>query len=209
MKNKYITFCGIDGSGKSTQASLLSQYLSDRLGKRVVKLHGLKPSTQVKKLKTVSQNLSDNIVTDFTPDIVAMSLLFDYWKNYQETILPALQEDKIVIVEREYSNIFLYCEVFGSSEEFIKLFDPYFLHPDIYIFLDINDTLAFERVCKRAAEKGEKLSLRETPEIMRKMKDKLFEFYAQKKNFIYIDVTNLTPEQVSKEIIEKISLILT
>ncbi len=208
MKNKYITFCGIDGSGKSTQACLLAQYLSDMLGNNIVKLHGLKPSTQVKKLKMVSEGLSNNIVSDFTPDIVAMSLLFDYWKNYQETILPALQEDKIVIVEREYSNIFLYCEVFGSSEEFIRLFDTYFLHPDIYIFLDIDDTLAFERVCKRATKNGERLSLRETPEIMKKMKDKLFEFYSQKNNFIFVNVTNLTPEQVSKEIIKKLSLIL-
>ena len=99
----FITFEGIDGAGKSTQIELLKNYFIEQ-GKEVLAIRepgGLKFSENIRNI-LLSNDTNINNTTELLLFLSARSELTE------KVILPALNEDKIVICDRFYDSTYAY-----------------------------------------------------------------------------------------------------
>lgn len=141
----FITFEGIDGSGKSTQALRLKAWL-EKLNYEVIYTFepgGCELSKGVREL-LLSGNIKDDI---------ARLILFlgDRKLHVDKVIKPALDLNKIVICDRYNLSSIAYQSVnldYKFVKEFVKSFN--FIEPDINLFLDIKA----EDVLKRLENRG-------------------------------------------------------
>lgn len=103
-KGTFISFEGIDGSGKSTQVERLISSL-EKASRRVVSLRdpgGSAISEQVRAILLSSDNAGMTAVTELLLYEAARAQIVG------EKIIPALQEGRIVIVDRFYDSTTAY-----------------------------------------------------------------------------------------------------
>ena len=117
-KGKLITFEGAEGSGKSTQASLLYGYLVSKK-KRVMYLRepgGVKISEAIRRVLLDIQNKNMNTICETLLYMAARSQLIS------EVILPALEKGTIVLSDRFLDSTIVY-QGFGCGVDidFIKM----------------------------------------------------------------------------------------
>lgn len=144
----FITFEGIDGSGKSTQALRLKAWL-EKLNYEVIYTFepgGCELSKGVREL-LLSGNIKDDI---------ARLILFlgDRKLHVDKVIKPALDLNKIVICDRYNLSSIAYQSVnldYKFVKEFVKSFN--FVEPDINLFLDIKAEDALKRLENRGHAK--------------------------------------------------------
>jgi len=101
---KFITFEGIDGSGKSTQAKLLAGYLSDKGNK----VFFTKEPGEGKLGEVIRTEILDR--RDINIDLYAELCLFcaDRAQHVRELILPKLRDGYTVICDRYYDSTLAY-----------------------------------------------------------------------------------------------------
>ena len=162
----FISFCGIDGCGKSTQAYMLADFF-----KKICKIPScvvpsFKPTINTDRLKQLSP--TKNIYLDFPPDIISLSLVSDLWRNMNNFIIPRLKAGEIVITERFAESLLIYGPLFGSNEELMQKSFEIFPVPDIYIFLEIDSETAYSRVVKRSRVNSISMQPKEHLSIMKK-----------------------------------------
>ncbi len=144
----FITFEGIDGSGKSTQALRLKAWL-EKLNYEVIYTFepgGCELSKGVREL-LLSGNIKDDI---------ARLILFlgDRKLHVDKVIKPALDLKKIVICDRYNLSSIAYQSVnldYKFVKEFVKSFN--FIEPDINLLLDIKAEDALKRLENRGRAK--------------------------------------------------------
>lgn len=144
----FITFEGIDGSGKSTQALRLKAWL-EKLNYEVIYTFepgGCELSKGVREL-LLSGNIKDDI---------ARLILFlgDRKLHVDKVIKPALDLNKIVICDRYNLSSIAYQSVnldYKFVKEFVKSFN--FIEPDINLLLDIKAEDALKRLENRGRAK--------------------------------------------------------
>lgn len=141
MSGKFIVFEGLDGSGLSTQAFKLKEYLFKK-GKRVV----------------LSKEQTDNLIgglikSSLKGDIkisqLTLQLMFvaDRSHHLDSEIEPALKDDKIVILDR----YLLSTLAFGSLNldiDFLKIINSKFRKPDLTFIIDCFPETCMERISK-------------------------------------------------------------
>ncbi|MDD4981011.1 MAG: dTMP kinase [Candidatus Omnitrophica bacterium] len=137
MKGKFITFEGSEGSGKSTQSKLLSQYLK-RKGFRIVYLRepgGTKVSEKIRKI------LLDHKNDSMTPMAEMLLYMAARAQVVNEIIAPALKEGKIVICDRFLDSTLAYQGYgLGIDIKLIKCVGEFAtsgIKPDLTIFMDL------------------------------------------------------------------------
>lgn len=133
MKGIFITLEGIDGSGKTTQAEKISQWLEKRTGNKTI--HTAEPYI-LREFILSNKNFSK--MSDL------LLFLADRAEHVDKIILPELKQNHNVICER-YNESTLAYQNFGH--EIINACN--FPEPNIKIFLDINPETAFSRVRER------------------------------------------------------------
>ena len=143
--SKFISFEGIDGSGKSTQIDLLNQELSLK-GEKVVVLRepgGTKISEKIRKilLDKKNSNLSNE----------AESLLFFASRNQllKEKIIPMLKKGYFVICDRFNDSTIAYqgygFDIDYNILESISTFATSNNQPSLTFYLDILPSVSVER----------------------------------------------------------------
>jgi len=152
MAGIFIVFDGLPGSGKGTQIKKVFEYIFDKSKKYDNILvtdeptngpYGLKLRELFKKQKDAN-DLKDEIFQAFVDD--------RKW-HIENTILPALKKDFVVLCDRyKYSSI-AYQTVQGT--DFEKCFDAHkdFLAPDLALIFDVNSKEANERINSAKDEK--------------------------------------------------------
>lgn len=154
MPGKFITFEGIDGSGKSTQLRMLAGHLRER---------GIDLLTTFEPGGTpLGRRLRDSFLeTEETVGPMAELLLFaaDRAQHVEFMIRPALAEGRVVISDRYADATFAYQGAGRGFDEktvnqVIKLATGG-LKPDLTLFFDIPVTLALSRMNARG-ESGER-----------------------------------------------------
>lgn len=144
-KGLFISFEGTDGCGKSTQIRLLAEYLKKK-GREVVVSREPGGCRVGEKIRHILLN-ADN--SEITP----MCELFLYEaaraQHMHEVIEPALNEGKIVILDRFIDSTFAY-QGFGRQlgEDCVEVFNKYAIngrYPDITLMLQLPAKLAFRR----------------------------------------------------------------
>ena len=154
-RGSLIVFEGIDGTGKSTQIQLLSEYLRDK-GYSVVS--GYEPTHG-----TYGKKLRESMVSGrLTPREEIDLFLKDRRDNVENFILPHLNKGDIVLLDRYYFSMMAYQGALGHDpatlREANELFAPI---PDLVLWLTIPVETALSRIGSRGEtnefEKAEQL----------------------------------------------------
>ncbi len=147
---KFITFEGIEGSGKSTQVKLLHKYFLD---KNIAAVLTREPGGT--KLAEEIRALLVNGDVDKMDGVCETLLNFAARRNHIEKLIkPALAEGKIVICDRFFDSTIAY-QSFGQNVdlELIKKVQEAAIgefKPDITFLIDVDVEVAFERIKNRA-----------------------------------------------------------
>lgn len=101
----FITFEGIDGSGKTTQATLLSRYLTEiKVNHLLTKEPGTILSKECQQIRKLLLSPENNL----SPRAELMLYLADRAQHVDKCIRPALSEDKWVVSDRYSWSTFVY-----------------------------------------------------------------------------------------------------
>ena len=150
MLGKFITFEGVDGSGKTKQA----EFLANTLNNNGIKTHLLRePGGTIfgEKIRNVILGTKD--ISSFTE-----VLLFFAARNelFEKEILPTISKGEYVICDRFYDSTIVYQGFFKNTdiEKIMNLKNIILgnFEPDLTFVMDINEKLAIERVLKRKSE---------------------------------------------------------
>ncbi len=148
---KLITFCGLDGCGKSTMLHRLGEYLS----KQGRELFVTKQPTDFVRKSAIFRTYMDSPVHD-SYDYRSLSLLAasDRVQHANRVILPELQDGKTVLSDRYFYSCLANLRARGYEEDqWIYDVANSIPKPDLAIFLDVSVKTAVERVRRRSAEK--------------------------------------------------------
>lgn len=154
-KGLFITFEGVEGSGKSTQIDLLAEFLSEK-GYEVVSTREPGGTAIGDKIRKIVLN------PDFTEmDFKAEALLYaaNRAQHVAEVIAPALAQGKIIISDR-YTDSSLAYQSFGrgldqKKVENISEWATGGLEPDLTILLDIPADKGLKRTSRSLADRIE------------------------------------------------------
>lgn len=139
----FITFEGIDGSGKTTQSKLLADYFRQIYGENSVVLTREPGGTDfAEKIRNVL------LVNDIDPISELLLFVSTRCEHMKKLILPALKEGKIVICDRFIDSTIAYQGYgFGVSLELIKQLHELvgIKYPDITFILDIDVNVGLSR----------------------------------------------------------------
>ncbi|MGD0645272.1 MAG: dTMP kinase [Candidatus Bathyarchaeia archaeon] len=172
-KGVFICIEGLDGSGKTTQARLLTRMLS----KSYNAIYTAEPSHG----KTGTFIRESCLYEERRLPTAAEALLFaaDRIEHIENEIKPALAEGKLVICDRYIYSSLAYQGSGGLSLTWIKKINSHALQPDFGIFIDASP----ERVLERLERKK---SVMETLEIQQKVREVYLKF-VEKGELIRID----------------------
>ena len=145
----FITFEGIEGSGKSTQISQLTKWLTATNTPYI--------STREPGGTPLGVALRDLLLSPSSTIVSPVSELFlfsaDRTEHLSQVVLPALQKKKWVICDRYTDSTFAY-QVYGKGVDkgLINSVHKYILKnikPDLTFVLTVNLSKAFKRLKKR------------------------------------------------------------
>jgi len=144
---KFITFEGIDGSGKSTLISAIKERLLKR-GIKEEKILITKEPGGTDFAELLRDVLAKKV--DREPLAELFALLSARYDHTKRKIIPALREGKIVICDRYSDSTFAY-QVFGKGLEYylvthLNKIASLKLKPDLTILIDLDPKIAFERL---------------------------------------------------------------
>ena len=138
MKGKFITFEGIDGSGKTTQINLLEQKLiKEGISPLILREPGgTRLSERIRQILLDRKNINLSSVAESLLFVAARAQLVS------DQIKPALEQGKYVICDRFIDSTVAY-QGYGRrlNVEYLEQLNNYAtdnIHPDITIILDIN-----------------------------------------------------------------------
>lgn len=157
-KGLFICVEGLDGSGKTTQA----QMLTERLSQNYEAVYTAEPS----RGKTGTFIRDCCLYEEKRLPTASEALLFaaDRVEHVEGEVKPALAEGKLVICDRYVYSSLAYQGSAGLSLAWIKKINAYALKPDFAVFIDV----APDRVLERLQRKK---SVMETLEIQQKVRE--------------------------------------
>ena len=135
-----INLEGIDGCGKSTQ----SQLLMDEFEKNDEKTILLKEPTNGKHGRKLWEMLSGKIKA--TTEEILELFVMDRKEHVDQKINPALNEGKIVLMDRYYYSTMAYQAAAGIDVKRIRKDNEFAPKPDIVLVFDLPADLAMKRV---------------------------------------------------------------
>jgi len=165
----FIVLEGLDGCGKTSQAKDIRQWLIQK--GYDVHLTG-EPSNN--KIGLFLRELLTG-VREVQPPTLALLFTADRYWHLDEEIKPALDEGKIVLMERYVNSTIAYQAAQGVEAEWIRELNKNILKPDLTLFLDIKPEKAVKR-----ADSGEIFENRE-------FQDKVYEQYMKLDDMLRID----------------------
>jgi dTMP kinase len=172
-KGIFIVIEGLDGSGKTTQATLLAKNLS----KSCNVLLTAEPSRG--KIGTFIRESCLYEEKRLPTEAEALLFASDRIEHMQSEVKPALDEGKLVICDRYIYSSLAYQGSAGLSLEWIKAINARALQPDFSIFIDVSP----ERVLERLQRKK---SVMETLETQKKVRE-VYLKYVAKGELVLID----------------------
>jgi dTMP kinase len=204
MKGWFITFEGIEGSGKSTQIALLADHL-ESIGKQVMLTRepgGTPIGDQVRKILLDSANTA----LDSTAELLLYAA--SRAQHLHEVILPALAAGTIVLCDR-FSDATLAYQGNGRGldKEMIRTIDRLVtegMRPDLTILLDIDAAAGVARAQGRNAVHGLHAEARfENEEIMfhERVRQGYLDLAGQESGRFRVVDASLPPEGVQEAIL--------
>ena len=172
-KGVFIVIEGLDGSGKTTQATILAKKLYPNYNIMLT----AEPSCG--KIGTFIRESCLYEEKRLPTEAEALLFAADRIEHMQNEINPALDEGKIVICDRYVYSSLSYQGSAGLSLDWIKTINACALQPDFAIFIDV----APERVLERLKRKK---SVMETLETQQKVREVYLKF-VEKGELVRVD----------------------
>lgn len=196
---KLITFCGLDGCGKTTMIKMLENKLNS-LG--INSVITKQPTNEVRKSEIFRTFMDKEDNTKYDYRALSLFAASDRIQHCNKVILPLLKNDRFVISDRYfYSNIANLRARGYKEDNWIYEVYTHVPKPDIAFFLDIDIDTGLKRIRSRENEKNKWIDM----ELYNNLK-KEYIYLAKKYSGIIIDSNgdaNLTFKKIWTEI-EKI-----
>ena len=186
VSGKLIAIEGVDGCGKSTLAANLSQKLTD-VGRSVVLTREPGDSSIGPEIRQIVNHHKEAICAK------AEFLLYaaDRAQHINQLVLPALQDEKIVISDRMADSSLVYQGYGrGLSLDMIETVNKWAmndLRPDLTIYLRIDVRVALERIQKTRNQITRFEA--ETMAFWQRVVDGFEEIYANRDDVLILDAT--------------------
>ena len=142
LSGTLIVIEGTDGSGRSTQISLLTEWLESQ--GFAVQTMGLRRSYLVGE--DIDALLAENAVTRTT---LALMYSTDFFDQLERRILPALRSGLIVLADRYIFTLIARAVVRGIGRDYLHGMYEMALRPDLTFWLDVKPEIAFDREFKK------------------------------------------------------------
>ena len=207
IKGKLIMISGIDGSGKTTIAEGIKNYLLGVGIKNVVIVDAMKGGCYTRQLKECSVD-NTNMRQKFSAELLNLTWSADLLYTYENIVKPYLEKGYYVILHRSDLCCRVYSKVFAEND-FIsaRLIDIADIRPDLHFYLYISPELACGRIAIRNG--GQAIEIKEKIEYMKKAAE-IYQYYLNEvryNNVISVD-TSFAKKHVMVLILEKITEIL-
>ncbi|MFV1951238.1 MAG: dTMP kinase [Nitrospinota bacterium] len=187
-----IAIEGIDGAGKTTQSKRLESDLATE-GYRVIYLKEPTDSKWGKKIREIAQVGRDNT----PPDEELYLFTEDRKEDVHRNIMPALEEKKIVIMDRYYISSIAYQGALGIDIKRITEMNEEFAPvPHLAIILEVEPKVGILRITRGRGEKNNYFEREKDLKKVKEIFDSLNEPY-----IVRIDAS-LPEDQVYREIRE-------
>lgn len=187
---KFIVIEGLDGSGHSSQVSLLKDFFVKNNYQVVSSKEPTQESEAGKEIKKILEN-------SIKIDAVELQKLFaeDRKWHLENKIIPALKEGKLVISDRYCFSSFAYGAADGVDLDKLIKMNENFLLPDLTFILKVRPEICIKRIEKRGTPK----TLFEKEERLAKVWNFYEKFSQMFDNIIIID-GEMSIEQVFDKI---------
>lgn len=207
IKGKLIMISGIDGSGKTTVAEGIKNYLLGVGIKNVVIVDAMKGGCYTRQLKECSVD-NTNMRQKFSAELLNLTWSADLLYTCENIVKPYLGKGYYVILHRSDLCCRVYSKVF-AEKDFIseRLIDTTDIQPDLHLYLHIPPELAYERIAIRNG--GQAIEMKEKIEYLKKAAE-IYQYYLNEvryNNVISVD-TSFKKKHVMMLILEKITEIL-
>ena len=157
MIGKFITFEGIDGSGKTTQINMLEkQLIKEEIPYTILREPGgTKLSEKIMEILLDKKNINLSSTAESLLFVAARSQLM------VEKIKPALEKDQFVICDRFVDSTIAY-QGYGRGLDIqyleqLNSFGTDGIFPDLTIILDVEPTIADQRIQNSNADRIESI----------------------------------------------------
>lgn len=191
---KFIVLDGIDGSGTTTHANLLRDWLKQK-GHAVI-------VTQEPSSRKIGSLIRKNIkTTETSAQVDALLFAADRVDHIEYIIKPSLLANKIVISDRYVESAVAYQTAAGLQMEWVLNLNKYTVNPNLTIILDINPEVGLARK-KKLADKFEHV------EFLKKVRE-IYLQRAQSQNYPVINTDrslNIVQEDIRKLVQDQIIL---
>lgn len=145
---KFIVFDGLDGSGQSTQTSLLRDFLVEK-GYQVIITK--EPTLDSEAGKKIRQILDEKIKIE--PDKFQELFAQDREEHLEKVVIPALKKGKWVISDRYFFSSFAFGASDGLDFDWLIKINDNFLLPDRTFILKVQPEVCLDRIDKRGTAK--------------------------------------------------------
>ena len=180
---KLITFCGLDGSGKTTMIELLEKFLVSS-GHRCVIVK--QPTKDIRTYPLFRASIDHPYSEGIDYRAVSMLCTADKLQHTTKVIEPLLEDGYTVISDRYYYSSLANLIAYGFyDEKWIYEISANITKPDFAFFLSVDPDLAVKRVHARENEKGRFIDLN-----TQKRLDKAYSEIALCNDGIIIDCNN-------------------
>jgi len=149
-KGRLITFCGLDGCGKTTMIKRLTEDLKDKYPIFLTK----QPTNFVRESDIFRTYMDKPDHDEFDYRSLSLLAASDRLQHVNKTIRPLLENGEIVFSDRYfYSCLANLCARGYAKDRWIYNVAEFVIKPDISFFFDLPVTTAVERVRSREEEK--------------------------------------------------------
>jgi dTMP kinase len=191
---KFIVFEGPDGSGQTTQANLLKDFL-------IKKGYQVLLTKEPTRISEASQKIRQALdkMHEVGPRTLQEWFAQDRREHLDKVIVPALKRGEVVISDRYCFSSFAYGRSSGIDLDWLIEINNEFLLPDLTFILKVSPKVCLERIEKR----GEAKTLFEAEQKLARVWQVYQELPARFENLYIIDGEK-SAEEVHKKIKEVI-----
>lgn len=201
LKGKFIVFEGIDGSGKSTQSTLLY----NKLLSQNVKAHKTFEPTN----RPIGTLLRQYLKGEYLADKKVLAGLFasdrlDHFLNQEDGIVKLVNDGVTVVCDRNYLSNFAYQA--DEDVNFVPSLNKKvreILKPDAHVYIDISTKVALERILKAR----ENIDIFENEKALNEISEnykKYFKLLENEENIIIVD-GNRSEQEIACDVYQRLS----
>ena len=208
MTGKFITFEGIDGSGKSTQLQMLSDHLR-AIGVEPVVTREPGGTPLGEKLRRAFLETTDSV----SPMAELLAFAADRAQHVEFLIKPSVERGLIVISDRfaDATQAYQGAGRGFSEEKVLQVVELATggLKPDLTLFFDIPVNVALERMASRDHSVVSKNRMdEETSEFYERVREAYLGIArSEPERFVIIDATG-TPEEIHLAVVERVQKLI-